>query len=165
MYTLTGMQLNDDWDYSSDDTIAIEVCKGLDLSTILPRHTEPSQLCFRCKELRLWSTNCSFWDSPEGLEEKVKKDACTLCEWLLQAVRLQSKGQREFVRFARVGSYLTIDDGLGRAIANIYTMPGMYKRSSKFTYVPMLLTIEQIPKRHLCSIFSLVFQDCKMPAA
>jgi hypothetical protein len=42
-------------------------------------------------------------------------------------------GRRDFVRFARVGSYLTMEDGEGQAIANLYTMPGMFQMKSNFT--------------------------------
>jgi hypothetical protein len=66
-------------------------------------------------------------DSLEGLEEKANKERCALCRLLLKGIQ-QMKRPREFVdyvRFARVGSYLTIEGGKGQAIANLYTMPGM----------------------------------------
>lgn len=69
--------------------------------------------------------DCSFTDSLEGLETKAEKYTCALCKLLSQDIQFKSKRQRESVRFARVSSYLAIDDGQGRAIANICMTLGM----------------------------------------
>lgn len=63
-------------------------------------------------------------DSPAGLEEKINEEGCALCSLLFRGIQARVK-RIDFVRFARVGSYLTIDDAQGEAIANLYTMPGM----------------------------------------
>lgn len=65
-------------------------------------------------------------DSPAGLEEKINEEKCALCSLLFRGIQVRVK-RLDFVRFARVGSYLTIDDAQGQAIANLYTMPGSQK--------------------------------------
>lgn len=159
---LMYLQLNDTWDYAPDDTIAREVFAGLDSSVILPQPCESSQLCHRCISLRLLYANCTFMDSPAGLEEKANKERCALCRLISQGIQARAKGYRDFVRFASVGSYLTIDDGQGQAIANLYTMPGMCWMQSRFTLSPQLLTIDQVPKMLLCRTVRLGFPDYPM---
>jgi len=73
-------------------------------------------------------------DSPDELEEKADKEGCALCRLLLQGIRPRMKSRRDFVRFARIGSSLTIDEGEGQAIANLYTMPSMLPIHSVFHY-------------------------------
>lgn len=59
--------------------------------------------------------------------EKANKEGCGLCGLLSRDIQVRSKSHRDSIRFARVSSYLTIDDGKGQAIANFYTMPGSQK--------------------------------------
>jgi hypothetical protein len=126
--------LNDNWDYAPDDTITRKVFADLDLGTIFPQSpSQPSQLCHRCIDLRVWSITCTFVDSPKGLEEKANKERCALCRLLLQGIQTRVKRNDGFVRFARAGSYLTYDGGQGQAIANLYTMPGMSCTHAEFT--------------------------------
>jgi hypothetical protein len=86
-------------------------------------------LCHRCIALGLWSTTCTFIDSLEGLKEKAIKERCELCRLLLQCIQARVKRPGDLVRFARVGSYLTIDNGQGQAIANLYAVSGSQKAS------------------------------------
>jgi hypothetical protein len=72
-------------------------------------------------------------DSLAGLEGKANKERCALCRLLLQGIQPRMKGRRDFIRFARVGSYLTMEEGEGQAIANLYTMLGMFGIQSSFT--------------------------------
>jgi hypothetical protein len=71
--------------------------------------------------------DCSFFDSPEGLMEKSDKQGCALCRLLSRVMLAQSKSRLDSVRFARVSSYLTIDDGKGQPVANICTLQGTYR--------------------------------------
>ncbi|CZR58814.1 uncharacterized protein PAC_08706 [Phialocephala subalpina] len=116
--SLTYSKLNDNWLYEPDDTIAKEVLTGVDSSTIFPRAWNSFLLCHRCSGLRLWSSTNTFMDSPAGLEEKAKKQGCMLCRLLSQSMPIRAKEHTDFI-----SSYLTIDDGKGEAIANLYTMP------------------------------------------
>lgn len=124
---LISLKLNDDWDYTPDDTIAEGIFSDIDSSAILPQQSELSRLCSRCSSLRLWDMDCTFYDSPEGLDEKSEKETCALCALLSQNMLAQSKSWGDFVRFARVSSYVTIDDSRCQAIANIYTVPGNFQ--------------------------------------
>jgi hypothetical protein len=72
-------------------------------------------------------------DSPKELEEKANKEGCALCRLLLLGIQDRVKKYTDFVRFARVSSYITIDDGKGQAIANLYTIPGMCRKQARFT--------------------------------
>jgi len=80
-------------------------------------------------------------DSSKELEEKANKEGCALCRLLLQGILGQVKRYSDFVRFARIGSYLTIDNGQGQAIANLYTIPGMCRIQLSYNLSSQLLTV------------------------
>ena len=104
-------------------------------------------------------------DSPAGLEEKADKERCELCRLLAHSIQAWVKVRHNFVRFARVGSYLTIDDSQGQAVTNFYTMPGMCRAQLRLSFSPRLLTVDQVPKRPACRAFKLGFLDYLMLAA
>ncbi|KAI8952093.1 hypothetical protein F4801DRAFT_589163 [Xylaria longipes] len=116
-------RLNDDWDYTPDDTIARDIFDSLDLSTFSPRLNIPSRLCGRCRGLRLWSPTCSFSDSPARLEDKANREGCELCHLLLRSIhgRVSQSGNQQ-VHFLRAGSYLTLRDDRKQIVANLCTM-------------------------------------------
>jgi hypothetical protein len=74
-------------------------------------------------------------DSLAGLEEKASKQGCVLCRLLLHGIQSQMIGRQDIVHFARVGSYLIMEDSEGQAIANLYTMPGIFQMKSNFALI------------------------------
>ncbi|KAH7156589.1 hypothetical protein EDB81DRAFT_928634 [Dactylonectria macrodidyma] len=116
--------LNDNWDYTPDDAIA-KSFSYVDSFTSPPK----MNLCSRCRDLELWSLECQFTDSPEDLHRKARKDGCALCQLLLHCIRGRAVNLRHLVKFARVGSYLTIDDGREQPVTNFYKIPGPQIRS------------------------------------
>jgi hypothetical protein len=122
---LKKLHLNDDWDYTPDEIIAREVFADPDLTVVMPQPPQPSKLCFRCNNLRLWSIDCSFYDSPTELAKKADQYSCALCRLLLQETRVRVESPNKSIHFSRASSYITIDNGKRqKSIANLYAMPG-----------------------------------------
>ncbi|KAH7155791.1 hypothetical protein B0J13DRAFT_521913 [Dactylonectria estremocensis] len=111
--------LNDNWDYTPDDAIA----KGFSHVGFVTPAPQKTSFCSRCRALEPCSLGCQFTDSPAGLDGKARDDGCALCQLLSHCIRGRAVHPQEMVNFARVGSYLTIDDGREQPVANLYMIP------------------------------------------
>lgn len=83
------------------------------------------RFCHRCQTLPLWSLNCSFTASPECLAAKALNEKCVLCNLLLDAIGDRGFSPKDVIQFARVASYLAIDDGKEQPVLNLCTLPGL----------------------------------------
>lgn len=83
-----------------------------------------SQLCRRCGDLCLQSSQCQFADSQADLDSRSKSENCGLCNLLSYSIQGRPSSPHDTFLFTRVESHLAIGDGNERPILNLYRAPG-----------------------------------------
>ncbi|KAH6889644.1 hypothetical protein B0T10DRAFT_571612 [Thelonectria olida] len=123
--SLFPQPLSDNWNYTPDDSFPPAFFADFELVLPVPQ-TYEAQLCRRCRGLSLWSVECNFMDSRHSLDAKgFGGHGCSLCQLLSHCIRDRLHSPHEIVRFARVGSYLTVDDGQEQPVIILSTMPAL----------------------------------------
>ncbi|CAI0642010.1 unnamed protein product [Colletotrichum noveboracense] len=112
--------LDDDWEFNSDHGIARSVLDEVGEHTLEPRD-EYVLLCSRCRELSLWSLNCEFLDTPNGLAVKARD--CMLCRLLSMATESFVNRLYHTIKFSRFKTYLVTSERPRQPIACLYVTP------------------------------------------
>lgn len=115
-------QLHDDWEYTPDEEAARLMFGAR--ADAADAGVEYADLCMRCRSLSLFSLNCSFSDTYEGLIGKFSIDNCALCCLLSSGINGRPQAQHDRIDFVRAGSNIIAPTCGDSPIATLCRPPG-----------------------------------------